>query len=59
MKRTVTITVEIEPEDYLDADDSNEGAVEIVKAILSGFADFPVNGFTTIKCGAETKVLSW
>ena len=59
MKRTVTITIEIESRDYLDAVDSNEGAIKVVEEILKGRADLPENGFTKIRCGAKTKVLTW
>lgn len=59
MKRTVTLTIEIDPETYLGADDSNDGAIGVVDEILKGLADLPENGFTTVSCGDKVKVLTW
>ena len=56
MKRTVTITFEIDAAKYYKAEDSPLGTIELVDEMLSGDADFP-DGPITITCDGETQVL--
>lgn len=41
MKRTVTITLEVDPTEYHEAVDTPTGAVELVKEMLRGEAYLP------------------
>ncbi len=41
MKRTITITLEVDPTEYHQAEDTPTGAVELVKDMLRGDADLP------------------
>lgn len=53
MKRTVIIALEIDPTNYLDAEDSPEGAVQAAIEILQMAADPPEKA--TITCEGVTK----
>ena len=41
MKRTVTITIAVDPAKYSDAQDTDDGAIDLVIAMLRDEADLP------------------
>ena len=41
MKRTVTITMDIDATEYFDTDDTPEGTIDLILAALRGDADLP------------------
>jgi hypothetical protein len=56
MLRTVTITIEIDPSEYSDSEDSDEGAVDLIEACFQHETDFPETASVT--CGAITKEIN-
>lgn len=53
MKRTVTITLELDPTEYHEAEDTSEGAIDLVIDMLRNEADLPEE--ITIACGNVTR----
>jgi hypothetical protein len=43
MTRIVTVTLEVDPTEYHEAEDTPTGTVELVKDMLRGYADLPDN----------------
>ena len=41
MKRTVTITMDVDPADYNDTDDTPDGTIDLLIAMLRAEADLP------------------
>ena len=56
MKRNVSITITIDPDDYDDVEDSPEGVLAFVEACFDGYADFPQ---PTISCEGITRKIKW
>ena len=57
MKRTVTITFDIDVAEYHEGEDTPPGTIELVAWMLSGDADFPDDVPIIITCGGETRFL--
>lgn len=49
MRRTVTVTIEVDPEEYTDVGDTDEETVDLVLSMLRNDADLPDT--VTISCG--------
>jgi hypothetical protein len=54
MKRKITVTFEMEPTEYFDAEDSEKGAVDLAMAMLNREADLPYETME-ISCGSVTE----
>jgi len=48
MKRTVTITLEVNTDDYYNVPDTIEGTLDLVNEMLNGAADWPTNNIAII-----------
>lgn len=53
MIRTVTIAIDIDFEDYDDAEDTPEGAIDLVTEMLEDRTDFSCS--VIVSCGAVTR----
>jgi hypothetical protein len=51
MKHYVTLTVEVDPSEYSDAEDSEQGAIDLVQAMIDGQADWPGPKCFAFRCG--------
>jgi hypothetical protein len=58
MKRKVTIELEIDPFEYFEAEDTPQGAVQLVKEILSREADMPPREKIRIMCDGKEDVIT-
>jgi hypothetical protein len=56
MRRQVTITFNIDPEDYHEAEDTPEGAIDLVIDCLNNRADLPEEEDVTISCQGVSRV---
>lgn len=56
MKRTVVITLEIDPTEYHEAEDTATGTIDLVLDILRGEADLPDEPLT-ISCNGVSEKL--
>ena len=54
MAQKVTITIEVDPTDYFGVEDSEIGAIRLVKAMVYGDVDFPYQG-CKISCGEQVE----
>lgn len=57
MKRLVKISIDIDTEEYLGANDSPLGTIALVEDILKGYADYPINSLVKIDCGDDCKTI--
>lgn len=57
-KRIVTITFELDPTEYGDTQDTDEGTIELATAIFVGNADIP-NGAVRFVCGDAGEILTF
>jgi hypothetical protein len=51
MKRYVTLTVEIDPTEYNEAEDTDDGAIDLVQAMIDDQADWPGPEKFAFRCG--------
>jgi hypothetical protein len=56
MKRTICITIEVDPDEYLDAEDSPKGTIALVHEMLRGDADIP--NIVAVYCDGESETFT-
>lgn len=55
MKRKITITFEVDPNDFVDTVDTPDGTIDLALAIMQHDTDPPDDGMVVIECDGEKR----
>lgn len=58
MKRTVTITIAIDPTKYEGGIDSDQGTIDLLVDCLENLRDFPDGTNTALRCGICSQIVA-